>query len=353
MTVLAALKRFATVFNQRTTLPVNTKNQVLAMKDGVFNPRPVVNQLGIVETDEELALQQEQKESFATVFNQWQRFARKGDENPDNPYDDEAYPSELSTWSYDSGSDRIRSTVNSTSFIGFISNQRYINYTLETILRSGNSDDDYIGLVIAHAIDENGRTHTLDVMRALMGAAPMSIMKDRRVDSLVIRNVFSGLKWPDGSTATGSFAGNQNNGAWGWNNWPNGIRLKVTREDDIITVETGQINSTVYYEPAKTVIDLTSDPELAVFRGPQRYGYACQSQASSTWDVLQRAGDRMSILDVRTMTQYDFIDGSWQPKQTTVAEMIAADKVIPGWLHHNPTTGKYFYIDQSGTILRL
>ncbi len=353
MTVVAALKRFATAFNQRTTLPVNTKNQVLAMKDGVFKPRPVVNQLGIIETDEELALQQEQKESFDVVFNQWQRFARKGDENPNNPYDDEAYPSELTSWSYDADNDRIRSTVNSVSFIGFISNQRYNNYTLETILRSSNNDDDYIGLVIAHATDVNGRTHTLDVMRSLMGAAPMGILKDRGIDNLVIRNVFSGLKWPDGSTATGSFAGNQNSGAYGWGNWPNGIRLKVTREDDIITIETSQINSTVYYEPAKTVIDLTSDPELAVFRGPQRYGYACQSQAGSTWDVLQRAGDRMSILDLRTMTQYDYVDGSWQPKSTTVADLVTTGKLIPNWMHHNPTTGKYFYVDPANNILRL
>jgi hypothetical protein len=353
MSLTAALSRFANVFKRRTTIPVNAKDKILAMKDGVFAPRSIVNQVGFIETDEQLAVMKAQKESFATVFNQWQRFARKGDEDPNDPYADDAYPSELTSWSYDSANDRIRSTVNSTSFIGFISNQRYSNYTLETVLRSGNSDDDYIGLVIAHAVDDQGNAHTLDVMRALMGTAPMSIIKDRRVDSNVIRNVYSGLKWPDGSVATGSFPGNQNRDAWGWNNWGNGIRLKITREDDLITVETSQINQTTYFDPAKTVIDLTADPALAVFRGPQRYGYCCQSQASSTWEVLQRAGERMMILDTRTMTRYDSVNNTWVASQTSMAELLASGELTANWLHHNPTTGSFYYVDLNAGILKL
>lgn len=353
MSLKTALTRFWDTFNDYIRLPVNAKYNILARRNGEFYTVPTVKVAGFIETDEQLALQQEQKESFATVFNQWQRFARMGSAMPDDPYNDEAYPSELNSWSYDATTDGVASTINSSSFIGFISNQRYNNYTLEVIVRSANSDDDYIGLVLAHAVDDAGNAHTLDVMRAMMGAAPMTIVKDRRVADVVIQNVYSGLKWPNGLVATGPLGGNQNNANWGWSSWPNGVRLKVTREDDTITIETSQINETTYYAPATVVLDLASDPNLAVFRGPQRYGYACHSQASSTWEVLKRAGERTMILDLRSLVRYDYVNDAWQPTQTNMPSLVANGDVLLNWLHHNPTTGTYYYLDNQANAIKV
>jgi len=336
--------------------PFNAMGELVTYRNGELVGRPVVVPVGIVESDAELTFQKEQKESFSDVFDSWMRFARTSNttyNTTGDPYHDEAYPAELDTWSYDAVEDRVVCTIKSASMVGFISNERYDKYTLEARIKSSNNDDDYIGLVIAHAKDSQGRSHTLDVMRSLMGQAPMQIIKDRSVNPYIVEDVYDGLIWPDGSVATGAFPGNQNSAAYGWGNWPNGILLKITREGDVVTVETSQINETTYYAPATTTIDLSSDPELTVFRGPQRYGYTCQSQPSSTWDVLQRAGDRLPIVDIRTYDWHAYENGEWVLKGTGLTTLLENNILVSGSLHYNPVTRTFFYITDDEQTIKL
>jgi len=338
MTLVDTVVEFTQKLKNTLTLPLNTKHHLLATRNGKFHPAPAVIPAGIVESDEELGVMQGYKESFEVVFNQWQRFSRSSA----NPGATNANPGEMQAWNYLSATDQLICTINSTTYIGFISNKRYSRYTLETRLRSNNGDDDWIGLCAAVAVDSSGNTHTLDVLRALNGTAPLIVAKNYMAATEYLAQVYSGLKWSDGTVATGSIPGNQRPG---WNSIPNGILLKVTREDDIITVETSQYNESTYYEPAKTVIDLSADPKLAIFRGGRAYGYACRSQMNSTWDVLQRSGDRLPIIDVRTFTRYEYENGAWAATPGTLADLLSSGALKEDWLHYNSVTGKYHYVD--------
>lgn len=114
-------------------------------------------------------------ESFERVFENWQRISRSSSPTHNETGDVNSLVAnydETQTWVYDETLDLISSGINSATLIGFISPQPIENYTAEVILRSTNGDDDYIGLCIALAYDEEGIPHTLDVMRVLMGSAP-------------------------------------------------------------------------------------------------------------------------------------------------------------------------------------
>lgn len=346
MSPLDAIRAFTRRLKTRLTLPVNTQGHMLAMKEGAFSPTPTLVSAGIIDSDEELSLMQEYKESFEVVFNQWQRFSRSSGHG----YGTESKPGEMQAWSYQSATDQLRCTINSTTYIGFISNKRYSRYTLETRLKSSNGDDDWIGLCAAVAVDADGNTHTLDVLRALNGQAPMIVSKNYSVDNDHLALVYNGLKWSDGTVATGSVPGNVRPG---WNAFPNGILLKITREDDIITIETSQLNETGYFEPAKTVLDLSQDPRLTVFRGACAYGYSCRSQNNSTWDVLQRSGDRIPVVDIRTFKRHEFVNNQWVVTQTNMAELIDSGELVREWLHYNAVTGRHHYLTKTGELKAL
>jgi len=324
--------------------PFNAVGQMLSNDGERFVGVPTIKKVGFIETDEEMNFQKSQKESFQTVFDSWQRISRSGSMS------DSANTSELTAWSYNSSADQIVCQINSTTLVGFISDQRYNNYVLEVLLRSTSADDDYIGVCLAHAEDENGNTHTLTAIRAGTGRAPMIIEYNRQVTGFKeIANVYSGLQWFDGTVATGPIG---NGTKVGWSSIPNGQKLRITREDDLITVET-TLNNGNYHDPAKTVIDLTADPDLAVFRGPQRYGYVCHSQPNSTWRVLQRTGDRLPIVDVRSNEYYVYENGSWVNKGSGLPTLVNAGVLQPNWLHFNPITGRSYVLEGNHTLTRI
>lgn len=343
MSFATSLASFTQAFKHKLTLPVNRKHELLVMENGEFSGRPAVIPVGIVETQEELDLQKGVTESFAKVFSDWQRISREGGGSNEtgDPYSDQAIAAELETWSYDGANDGIVCTLNTVSYVGFISPQRYDDFILEVEVSSVSGDDDVIGLCIAHAVDNNGNSHTLEVVRRWHGRAPMVISKDFRVNTQTIEEITNGLTWSDGVVADGTTVGNGEKAGWSSLNQP--IKLKVTRRGDILTIETTQPNSSSYYAPAKTVIDLSADSRLEVFRGPQRFGYICQSQPNSTWNVLQRPGNRIPIVDLRDYTLWLFDDGNWTSTPSDINDLVDRGILAKSWLHINPTTGKVYY----------
>lgn len=295
MSLKASLVRYMNAIKGTFRSPFNSQGNMLAFRNGDFVGVPTIKKVGFVETDEELSFQQTQKESFKTIFDTWHRITRittvEINPNTGQPYNqtgssysDEGYPAELDAWTYDDVRDRIVCTVNSVSLAGFISNERYNNYTLEVQVSSTSPDNDFIGVCIAHAEDDQGRTHTLTAMRQLNGRAPLTIDKnfwafdstDRQsISEYEVALVYSGLKWPDGSVATGRAA----NSGVGWSSFSNGARIRITREDDIVTIETTQIGESTYFDPAKTVIDLAA-------RSAQFHRY---DPNTGVWEALPNA----------------------------------------------------------------
>jgi len=336
---------FVQELRNKLVIPANAKDQMLTRDAGVFTATPVSRPVGFVETDAELTTQKGQEESFQDIFDSWLRISRS------DGYSDESVPAELDAWEYDSGNDQVVCTQNTSSMVGFISPKQFDEYILEATLNSSSSDDDFIGLCIAYATDDSGDTHTLTVFRALNGDAPMRVLKDYSTEfEYSVAEVFSGLEWSGGRVASGSLGGTNDQG---WDLMPNGCLLKVTREGDIVTIETSQMNETSYYDPATTVIDLSADPELDVFRGAHPFGYICRSQPQSTWTVHQRPGARAPIVDLRNYDLHTFQDGAWVQEASTPADLVTRGVLTGNWMHHNPTTDRFYFMDDQNTVTRI
>lgn len=219
---------------------------------------------------------------WSEIYAEWSRFSRNG-----STLTTAADPSEMEAWQFNSTTNSIECTINSATYIGFVSPDRYQNYVLETRVSSVNSDDDYIGIVLAYATDSNGQVHTLEAFRTLGATGQFRIFKNFKVSgySKELYRYQGMLKWPDGSVGSKPTTSNDPN--HGWDDIPNGARIKATRVGDVITVETSQTNEDVYLPDATVEINLNDDPDLHVFKGAQQIGFGCHSQARSTWDVLQ------------------------------------------------------------------
>lgn len=208
--------------------------------------------------------------NFSTVFNTWYRFSHSTSG---------AYPanaSEINSWSYNSTTDTIVCTVNSNTFIGFVSNAGMGDYRFETLVSSTDSDDDVIGVVLGFYKDPTTRKeYTLSAIRTLCGTTPS------RTHSMDI--VYNYLQSDQQMLWSGG-----NNVSYGWN--AAGVaRISCTRKGTLWTVDfyghTG-VEGDVLLQSIP--IDIANFPALEVFRGSTRFGYCCQSQNSSSFKNVRR-----------------------------------------------------------------
>lgn len=331
-------------------VPTASTNKMLVTDSlGRYQPRSIMKAASIVESDEELELLKGKKEQFSEVFNTWQRISRGGP-----TFTDTYLPAEINSWRYLPESDTIANPLNSASVIGFISPEKFDEYTLDTQMSSNQADDDFIGVILAHATDPvDGQTHILTAFRGGNGLSPFVVDKDyydfnaRRYN---VAKVLEGLTWCNGKVAA---LNGINGGNGSWINAGIGCRMIVSRQGDLITLQTSQFNSDVIHDPATITIDLAADPQLEVFRGPQSYGYCAMSQPNATWVVTRRPELRDTIIDIRDWTKWDWIDEAWVKSDTTKAAAVSQGLLHLNWLHANNTTGKFFYLDDSQQLYRL
>lgn len=346
---LSRIQGFFSRVRQGTDLPFNKNGAILVSKaDGMFDALHSALPVSWVETDAELTQMKNASENFANVFNSWRRISRQGAGSSDN-----AIPAELDTWSYDGGADRIQNLTNSAGVVGFVSPERYDNYVFETQVSSTNADNDFIGLIAAYARDPaTGKTHILTAVRALNGRAPFLIDKNFYgfdLSELNLSMQTGVLKWADDTVSSGAGPSTLP----GWTAKPAGTRIKITRSGDVFTFETSQLGETTYVAAAKVTIDLNSNPQLAVFKGPQAYGYMAQSQPNSSWATLQKPGGKPQIIDVRDFSVWSFANGTWTKSNSSMTALVANRTLIRNWLHLNPVTNKAFILDYQSQIQRI
>jgi hypothetical protein len=250
----------------------------------------------------------------------------------------------------------ITCTQNTSSLVGFISPELFENYAFEVELSSIDGDDDFIGVIIAYAIDPStGQSHIITVMRGLNGVAPMCIDYNRYSFSsreLTIANVYGGLRWPTyDEPATGSYPG-PSNGGGGWAGLTKPIKLRITRSGDNFTVETSDIGEDQYLESAKTTFTLNDHPELAVFKGQQRIGYCCASQRHSTWKTITKPSLRQPVIDLRNYRIYQWQNQAWTSSSSSYSQLLSTGVLKRNTMYFNPTTGRYYYTTDS-TLLTL
>lgn len=249
------------------------------------------------------------------VFYKWARVSRGNRHNATKMEEyglsDMAEPEECAAFTYDEATNRIGNPLNTNTLVGFLSPELYDSYLLDvTITSLSNWQVDPVGLVIAHTYDPDGTAHTLTIMRCsyspdlptnptkwLKDDAPMQVSVDYQTSKQVtIAKGFYGLRYNGGFVPTEANHDWQHPGGpagstdYGFNKFPDGVRIRIDRNGDIITVSTSQYNDKLFWPGATLTIDLNSHPALKRFKGAHPYGFCCVSQDFVSWDATIRPG---------------------------------------------------------------
>lgn len=214
------------------------------------------------------------------IFDSWTRFSH----NSSGTYP--ANSAETTSFSYNSSNDTISCTANTSTMVGFVSppSEQYQNYELGVNVSSNSSDDDMIGVVIGFEVDDNGKEHSLSVIRGQGGIS----------GGAGYRIIYNYLQSDEEIVFDGNSVAPAQSGGW------TGLysRIKVIRDQNEFTVTVSQLNTTVPtdddLDPTTTFTFNLSDYSWGdLFAGSSRYGYTCHSQDNSTWSgiVFEVLGD--------------------------------------------------------------
>ena len=285
------------------------------------------------------------------IFDTWERFSHLNATSGSNVTGDEnnAIPNELTKWNYDTNTNTINCTINSSSFIGFVSPKKYTDYTFKVTLKSLDGDDDTIGIILAYIRDSNGIPHTLSLLRKYGDVGPVlyGVVYDYNKSTYkLIKDGSLLVKWPNGNYGSNyNESGYKRNPGNAWSSATNGITVEAVRNGDIITTKTSELNETSLLDSSLLTIDLNSDPVLNIFKQPSSIGYCCNSQNKSSWSNITFTEPSTKIYNLENNTVEEVIDGTWAiaPNETVYTEFK------PGRFVRNKITEKCFYIHDGYT----
>jgi len=329
-------------------LPVGQRGQIPMLKNDTEVDREnswIVIDGNFVTSVEERDAAMNNRPSSADIFNTWGRFAHYG---TDYSYVNPSGVDEETVWIYDEANDRVVCTYNSYGHTGFYSRAKYDHYTSEVRFTSANSDDDYIGFVIAFAIDSDGKEHTLTVLRSIGVGTLWMMVKNYALSSSLGAYTIA-------SKNSGLFHQASENIAPGWIGYPTGCKVKVIREGDRIRAWTTDIGSEEYLDSHMFEIDLSSDPRLHVFRGPKAYGYSALSQGAATFSDIKFLPQGDSILHNYI---FDLTENRvFEPKENGTFEEVwgydVLDTIGPGKYIRDRTSSKMWFITGEMNLLPL
>jgi hypothetical protein len=246
-----------------------------------------------------------QPPSAATIFNSWYRFSHNATLNfPANA-------AETTKWNYVAASDTVISTVNSVTYIGFVSAEPLSNYGIEMTLSSSGADNDSISIVIAFATSGTKgqpgyREYTLSAVRTrngvLIGGVPANwvlVYNFGQSDQAILANgnalmVTNSANWNSAKT-----------------------RVRIERRGDQITAYAGDWNAATYSLGSKLTLDLGTNPLLNKFQGPKSWGLGALSQINATFtNRVITGGLNASVIHDASVTpgrvfDYNPTTGGW------------------------------------------
>ena len=220
--------------------------------------------------------------SAKKVFNDWYRFSHSGPNQPANS-------NELNAWNYTEATQAINCTVNSISYIGFVTpaDGKATQYDLRVSFTSKNTwDNDMIAIVIAFNTDANGKEHTISLIRSggHIGYNYAIVYNYAQPDVQVIYNgvsLINDLAFVWGSTVAATGEGQF-------------VRNRITRIGDQFTVTTSQLLHPNSHTGTDSDLDSSTTTTFnlanysfgslfSVANDGARWGFSCQSQDLSSW----------------------------------------------------------------------
>ena len=271
--------------------------------------------------------------SFSAVFNTWKKFSHKNATN-------DAIPSEMTAWTYDSGTDTITQPLNTESYVGFISPKSYSSYDITVRCYSTGSDDDSIGLVAAFAKDSNGLEHTLSFIRSPGGTSAKWV-------AILDYNQFAltGTSYGQKILVNKSAASTTPSSTASWNTEliGTGTVIKMVRSGNVITAKCSQFNSNTIDDNTLITVDLDAlsdeNPTLNLFKGSSPWGYSNFSQPNSKYENISVTDPDGMIFDIPNKQVLQYSNGTW----VVVSGQTPISAIGAGRLSYNSVTGKLFF----------
>lgn len=216
-------------------------------------------------------------DSMKDVFDTWTRISHKFDVSAQP-----AVPDELGSWVYDQASDLLECTINSTSFLGFVSPSRYDVAVSDCILHSEDPDNDLIAVIVGYEVVD-GQEHTITVTRT------RSVEPHMRVSARF--DVWYNYHQADAHLIATMNPPGDTDGSWVGQK----TRVRVERNGDLFVAKCSNFmaaEDSAFTDDTLTnelTFSVSANPELAMFDGPSSWGYGCMSQGKATFTILQRA----------------------------------------------------------------
>lgn len=278
------------------------------------------------------ALSEIKPPTLLDIFNTWDRIS-------DNEYfpGDQPPPSnsEASSWYWDDNLQSMVISVNSTSHLGFLSDEYTDWYNLDAVVTSPVSDDDGNGLILAFSRD--GYFNNLLIAMVSTGYSGHGHLSNTSNHQIYVRGTdhFT-YKANDNNRITGGWRGNFK-------------RISVKRRGDNFNVRFSNWNSTVINDQLTINFNLNDDPRLAKFKGARQYGYYNHSQSNSSYSDIRYYGGflRDIIVDAVNNQIYKYKpDRGWEIIPNVTAQGIfGAPRIL-----HNQEENTSFLLKADGTI---
>ncbi len=277
-------------------------------------------------------------QNAATIFNNWRRFSH----STSGPN-----ASELNAFVYDAANEHIDCTINTSTYVGFLSAKQFDDYELDVQLTAASgpagADNDRMGLVIA-STEDSGIDYTLSAIRN----------HDNNGVSWAI--YYNYLQSSESTIIDGTSTVPHKVAQANWSTMPNGTSIRIRREGDIIKCWTTQDDETTIDTNTLLEIDLKSDLKLEKFRGKKSYGYACFSQGArfSNINFINYAQDKFEeyVFDISSTPVAVYkpqSDGTF----TLEAGETLSSAIGPGRLVRDRLTGLLYYIDLDGSLINI
>lgn len=274
--------------------------------------------------------------SFATVFNKWKRISH------DSTFVSPANQSELNGWSYGAGGDSISTNVNSATYIGLISPDRFETFNFEVDVGSNGADDDVVGIIIGYK--KIGDTeHTISVLVDGGGTTPGSVGNSNPIPKVTVM-----IDYPRTSgtvlyqQALGIPQQQWNNGA----DLSGGVRILGKRKvDGTFEVSVTKVNGDPWPNPI-----YWSAPIPAMFQSPCNIGYSAYSQVDATYDNVQVPVVKDDIVDTRDTTVWKWKDTAW----VNVGQYATDESALQRGLFYKDTVGfGSYFLELDGDLFKL
>jgi hypothetical protein len=267
-----------------------------------------------------------------TVLSSWYRFSH------DTTGLQPANSSELVSWTYDKGG--ILSTINSVTYLGFISPTPYTDFVLDVDISSDNSDDDAVTVVLGFVKDSGGVEHTLSLVR----------QANSQSNSLPISGISWALVYDFKQTTQVVFVDKTSTVTDAVNWGSNGVHIHVERVGSVFTAYTSQLSPTILDidEATKIEFDTSSDPRTTVFDGNLRVGVGACSQQEALFKNLVIRPESFLYYDMRTASvmEYDTQSGTSVATPDTLETVVGVGRFI-----NDAFSSRTYYVTPSLTLL--